>query len=50
MTYQAKKLPGIGSDFMERLRWPLRKNEYEKDLQTLRRLLQIFEFSLNLST
>ncbi|CCX34133.1 Similar to ankyrin [Exophiala dermatitidis NIH/UT8656]; acc. no. EHY59712 [Pyronema omphalodes CBS 100304] len=44
------KNSGRGAEMIERLKWPLKKEEYEKDMQTLRRLLRIFEFSLNLSS
>jgi hypothetical protein len=47
-TLRAKK-SGI-KEIMEKLKWPLKKEDYEKDMQNLRRLLQIFEISLSLST
>jgi hypothetical protein len=48
-TLRAKK-SGIGKEIIERLKWPLKKEDCEKEMQHLRRLLQIFEFSLSLST
>lgn len=46
----AKKPGRTVVDLLEHLKWPLRKEEYEKDIQNLRRLLQIFDFSINLSS
>jgi hypothetical protein len=39
-----------GKGIIENLIWPLKREDYEKDMQNLRKLLQIFEFALSLST
>lgn len=41
---------GVAVEFVEKLKWPFKKDEFERDMQSLRRLLKVFEFSLNLSS
>jgi hypothetical protein len=35
---------------IESLKWPFKKGDYEKDMDTLRRLRQVFQLSLNVSS
>jgi hypothetical protein len=41
---RAKKSNLFTADIVQRFKWPFKKGECKKEMQTLRRLLQIFEF------